>query len=94
MSIKETASMVYELRAAMDESLEEKVDNGLVKYQLMVMNFTEKERMMMDARIISAIDMLLPKYMDNTDVTHMLNLLKYEIMLGNLAANDVLDIAL
>lgn len=94
MSIKETASTVYELRAAMDESLEEKVDNGLVKYQLMVMNLSEKERMMMDTRVISAIDTLLPKYIDNSDITHMLSLLKYEIMLGNLAANDVVDAAI
>jgi uncharacterized surface protein with fasciclin (FAS1) repeats len=94
MSTAETAEMVYELRAAMDESLEEKVDNGLVKYQLMVMNLSDSERMMMDKNITMAIDSILPKYSSNSDITHMLNLLKYEIMLGNLAANDVVDVAI
>ncbi len=82
---------IYEIRAILTETMEEKVDMALSKYNDLTRNMSMKNKMHLDARLMIAIDMYTQKSLD-ADFINVLNLLKYEI-LADLDAMSVVDAA-
>jgi transforming growth factor-beta-induced protein len=94
MSSLEILSNIYKLRGDMDEVMEDKVDAALIKYGKIINNFSIHEKIQIENRLMMDIDGYIYQYSNNYDIVNMLMLLQYEIMLGNIAANDIVDIAL
>ena len=93
MSDAEVVNKIYELRGKLSEMMEEKIDRALMKYDDITMNMSDKKVILINNRLMIAIDMYLAKYASNSDVTNMLSLLKYEIM-ADFAAKNVVEVAL
>lgn len=94
MSQKDILTAIFDLRGNMDEMMEGKIDTALMKYMNIVEDLSESKKMLLQNKFMISLDMYIEKYASNDDIVAMLSLLKYEIMLGNLAANDVVDIAI
>lgn len=92
MSEDETLSAIFELRGNMSEMMEAKIDAALVKYEDLTADLSDKNMMLLDNKLMIAIDMYIEKYSNNMDIVDMLTLLKLEIM-ADLDERNVVNVA-
>ena len=94
MTRTEMLNTIYTLRGNIAERIEDKIDGVLMQYAALLETASEERKMAIRAQFMLSIDKHIEKYASQSMFVDILTLLKYELILWNTAANDVVDIAI